>query len=134
MYEITKFCSLHVFFWLIETAIVNAFILCRINKPPQQQKKFRQRRFRRELIRGLVGDVRHVPKRKRESTNNDIRLDGKLHLIYHFDNRKFKDCIVCSVRTVARKRSVFYCKTCPDNPGICPGLCFEKYHTLVEYK
>lgn len=126
-----------MFFWLLETAIVNSYILYKLNLPQEQQKTARQRKFRRELVRKLVGDIRFVPKRKRPSVEDGNRLDGKLHLIYPLEGpTKVKDCIVCSDRSAdgQRKRSKFFCKTCRNNPGIHPGLCFEKFHTLLNYK
>uniref|UniRef100_A0A1B6EQK2 PiggyBac transposable element-derived protein domain-containing protein n=1 Tax=Cuerna arida TaxID=1464854 RepID=A0A1B6EQK2_9HEMI len=53
-----------IFFWLLETAIVNAFLL--FNKTTNQ-KPLRQRQFRKILIKELVGNVRNVKKRGRPS-------------------------------------------------------------------
>ncbi|XP_054259547.1 piggyBac transposable element-derived protein 4-like [Macrosteles quadrilineatus] len=49
-----------VFFWLLETAIVNAYLLYNMDKC---QGKMRQRKFRKELIKELVGNVRNVKKK-----------------------------------------------------------------------
>lgn len=124
-----------VFFWLLEAAIVNAFILFNSQQP--QNEKVRQRTFRKQLVKQLVGQVRNVSKRARPSdVEEEERLNGKLHLMYPLDERKTKDCIVCSDRSAGgvRKRSKFFCKTCENQPGLCAGVCFEKYHTLKDFK
>lgn len=124
-----------IFFWLVETAIVNAFILYNSNKTPRQ--KVSQRKFRKQLVKQLVGEVRNVNKRRRPNDLVDEqRLDGKLHLMYPLEGKKAKDCTVCSDRSAGgvRKRTIFICKTCLPNPGLCPGLCFEKYHTQQNFK
>ena len=41
-----------VFFWLVETAVVNAFLLYNWGKPVKD--KVRQRTFRKELVKQLV--------------------------------------------------------------------------------
>lgn len=123
-----------VFFWLLETAVVNAFILFKIK---HKKPKLRQRQFRKVLVKELVGDVRNTNKRGRPSNfDEDDRLNGKLHLPYPLDGGKSKDCAVCSDRRAGkdRKRTKFYCKTCSTNPGLHMGQCFEKYHSLKKLK
>lgn len=125
-----------VFFWLMETAIVNSFILFNSQQP--QNKKVRQRTFRKQLVKQLVGNLRNINKRARSlvMTQEEHRLNGKLHLMFPLDERKTKDCIVCSDRSAggARKRSKFICQTCENQPGLCAGLCFQKYHTMKDFK
>lgn len=124
-----------VFFWLFETAIVNSFILFNCNKSPKEIS--RQRVYRKQLVKQLVGEVKNVNKRCRPSYQIDEqRLNGKLHIMYPLEDRKTKDCSVCSNRSDGgvRKRSKFVCKTCDSNPGLCSGICFEKYHTMDSYK
>ena len=47
-----------------------------------------------------------------------------------------KDCTVCSDRKVPgqRKKTIYYCKTCSRKPGLHPKDCFEKYHTMRNYR
>lgn len=120
----------------ISTAIVNSFILFNSQKP--QNKKVRQRTFRKQLVKQLVGNLRNINKRARPliMTQEEQRLNGKLHLMFPLDERKTKDCIVCSDRSAggARKRSKFICQTCENQPGLCAGLCFQKYHTVKSFK
>jgi hypothetical protein len=122
-----------MFFWLLETAVVNSFTLYNMN----QVKKVRQLKFRKMLVEELVGNVRNSGKRGKPTVSvNEERLDGKLHLPFPLEDRKTKDCAVCSDRRPGkeRKRSKFYCKTCSINPGLHMGECFAKYHTETQFK
>ena len=56
------------------------------------------------------------------------RLNKRLHLI---DQRSQRQCVVC--HAAGRKaRPIYYCKTCPDMPQLCPE-CFERFHTLPHF-
>lgn len=37
-------------------------------------------------------------------------------------------------KNTGRRKTVYYCKTCPAEPGLCPVPCFELYHTKLLYK
>ncbi|KAG8313771.1 hypothetical protein J6590_107984, partial [Homalodisca vitripennis] len=70
------------------------------------QGKERQRKFRKQLVKGLVGNVRNSKKRGRPSDmQDDERLNGKLHILELLPYPK--DCCVCSDRGVGgtRKRT-----------------------------
>ena len=42
---------------------------------------------------------------------------------------------VCSLQAEGiRHRSMYYCKTCKDSPSLHPDTCFERFHTLTNYK
>lgn len=123
-----------VFFWLQEAAIVNAYLLYNMTAGQQQ---IRQRQFRKTLISQLVGDIRNTNKKGRPpQLQETTRLNGKLHLPYPLEDRKVKDCVVCSSRVqgATRKRVKFYCKTCENEPGLHIGVCFEKYHSSKIYQ
>ena len=83
----------------------------------------------------------------KQVTNDNIiqRLSGR-----HFphikkakagalDQRPSKPCRVCSargIRTAKGKylKSVYIlCKSCPSEPGLHPEVCFEAYHTMLDY-
>ena len=124
-----------VAFWALETAVVNSFILYKETVPSPKSHVV----FRRQLIEVLVS--RHIvtapprPRvgrpRKRCHPDGDVpeRLNGRLHIP---DQRTQRNCVVC--RAAGRKsRPMYYCKTCPDNPQLCIGYCFERYHTVLNY-
>jgi len=92
-------------------------------------------KFREELIRQLVGDFRAAVTRKRpRSSDGDInRMDGLFHKL---GKGKHRDCAVCSNRNKpgGRKQSPIYCETCTSQPALCPGECFNTYHTVTKYR
>jgi hypothetical protein len=126
-----------LFFWCLEVSIVNAYILYSCHQKQSNTMTMSHLKFRRSLVESLVRDVRNPRKRSHPgSAEREERLNQKPHFLYHFENKKHKDCIVCSNRKIkgARKESYFYCKTCTNHPAMCPGECFERYHTQVIYK
>ena len=128
-----------MFFWLLEVAVVNSFILYNLNIERNQKSKLSHKKYRLQLIKSLVGDVRNRERRKRgrpSISDEEERLNGKPHFIYANEKSNSKDCAVCSNRKVkgGRRETVYYCKTCTRKPGLHPGECFEKYHTLKTYK
>jgi hypothetical protein len=56
--------------------------------------------------------------------------------LYHYDRKKHKDHLLCSNQKVkgARKETYFYCKTCINQPAMCPRECFERYDILKHLK
>lgn len=124
-----------LFFWLLETAIVNSYIL--FNKQRSRGEQLTHLKYRRQLIMQLVGDVRNRQRRRgRPSTRDKAeRLNKKPHFLDQ-DGAKHKDCAVCSRRHKkgGRKTTVYYCKTCSRKPGLHPTKCFELYHSVVDYK
>lgn len=127
-----------LFFWLLEVSIVNSFILMRLQLLKQGEKEQRHLQYRRNLIEQLIGDVRARAGKRGPSARLDCeqRLDGKPHFIYKIPGRSSKDCAVCSDRKTkgGRRETVFFCKTCRNNPGLHPGECFERFHTLPKYR
>lgn len=123
-----------VFFWLFDVAMNNAFILYKLNK--NLTDKYRSRQFRKKLVEQLIGSFRSTATRRfgRSLENNEIRLNGQFHALAI--KKSNLDCKVCSDRSVpgGRKTTVYYCKSCPDHPALHPVECFEKYHTLEDFK
>lgn len=122
-----------VFFWLLDVTINNAFLLYTMNK--NVPDKYRSRTFRINLVEQLVGSFRNNRKRRSEANlNNVVRLNDRFHSIYL--RKSNVDCKVCSDRSKpnGRKTTVYYCKTCPGNPALHPGNCFDKFHTLECFK
>lgn len=124
-----------MFFWLLEVAVVNSYILFKHN---DGNKTVRHLKYRQKLIRQLVGAQRHVSQRpgRRSSLDEEDRLSKKPHFIAQLPSNSAKDCAVCSDRKTRgmRRKTVYYCKTCSRKPGLHPGLCFEHYHTKAQYR
>ncbi|CAN7999518.1 unnamed protein product [Ixodes hexagonus] len=53
-----------------------------------------------------------------------------------FYGQAYDSSDICSDRKVKGQRpeTVFYCKTCTRHPGLHPGICFERYHMLRNYR
>jgi hypothetical protein len=125
----------NMFFWLLEVAVVNSFILYNLSAASNQKPKFSHEKYRQLLIKSLVGNVhnRGEEEKKVSSTSDEEeRLNRKPHFIYSNENSNSKD----SNRKIngGRRATVFYCNTCTRKPGLHPGECFEKYHSLEKYK
>ena len=125
-----------LFFWLLEMAIVNSYILYCRHSPSAQRNHLK---YRERLIIQLVSDVRNSNRdqRGRPSTSDRAeRLNGHLHLIDQLPGGRLKDCAVCSDRSGpgGRHKTSYVCTTCSRNPGLHPSSCFSRYHSLQDYK
>lgn len=124
-----------LFFWMLEVSIVNSYLLYCCEFGHLEQKK-----YRKNLIHQLVGATRNADRNKKpgrpSTSDSEERLNKLPHFIYLQEKNTSKDCAVCSNRKVpgGRKETKFYCKTCTRKPGLHPGNCFERYHTLRDYK
>lgn len=121
-----------LFFWLLEVALVNSYILWSMDREEKNLPKKSHLYYRKQIIEQLVGDVQNTEaskKGRKSSSDNAERLLGK-HFMARTAGRKPKDCILCSDRKThgRRKQTVYYCKTCTRKPGLCFD-CFERYHT-----
>ena len=126
-----------VFFWLLEVAVVNSYILykCTVVRP------ISHREYRYSVIRALATPyIQSAPPRgpgcRRERPRMSRHGDPeRLNQRPHFMERGLqRDCVVCSHQfRGSRHRTTFYCKTCPSHPPLCPASCFERYHTLQTY-
>lgn len=117
-------------FWLLEVSIVNAYILYRATVvAPSSHVNFR-RQLVVKLCEGFpLGDVRRQLMRPARS---EERFNGR-HYFERGPTRR--DCIVCSDRDRrGRHNTIYYCKTCTDNPPLHLDVCFERYHELANYR
>ena len=125
-------------FWrLIDICILNSCILFRANDPDSEIKTHRQ--FRILLVEQLTKPLlmaRANPDSGVPSSHagEDLtRLKGK-HFVYS-DTSKQR-CVVCYSKKNANKRKdtkvSTFCPKCEEY--MCIGVCFEKYHTQVDYK
>jgi len=129
-------CWHKLFFWLVEVAVVNSYILYQQSDDTENATHLQ---FRRKLILQLVGDVRNQerPRTGRPSTmDREERLNRKQHFSEQLPGGELRGCAVCSNRKVrgGRRQTVYFCKTCTRQPGLHPSKCFERYHTMKDYK
>ena len=131
-------------FWrIIYICILNSFVVFRVNNPDSGISTHRQ--FRILLMEQLTKPLliaraspqssvglNHGGRRPGEDLS---RLKGK-HFAY-VDTSKRRRCVVCyNKKTLNNKRKdtkvSSFCPKCEEY--MCIGVCFEKYHTLVDYK
>lgn len=123
-----------MFFWLLEVAIVNSYILYKHQQTQYQNKPLSHADFRYSLIDNLVAEKISEPKQRKRGRQPQgppqQRLDGK----QHFMGRKPKAvrCVVCAKKGV-RRETIYFCKTCDENPSLHPDDCYELYHTKVNF-
>jgi hypothetical protein len=62
-----------MFFWLLEVAVVNSFILYNLSAASNQKPKLSHKKYWQPLVKSLVGDVcnREGTKRGRPSTSDE---------------------------------------------------------------
>ena len=114
-----------VFFHLLDTTIVNAYILY---KQSSTTNKLSHMDFQLAIAQSLISDCPRQPHSATSPSDTPQRLMGQ-----HFpEPGPSRDCKVCSHRATAkRKRSTFKCDIC--NVTLCIHPCFKKYHTLKKY-
>ncbi|XP_017778000.1 PREDICTED: piggyBac transposable element-derived protein 4-like [Nicrophorus vespilloides] len=125
-----------LFFWGLEICAINSYILYKVTQQREDKKPMAHLKFVRRLVDQLVEDFRDGSINKPSTSGTAERLNGLLHLIRRNDEGKSKDCVVCSNRKIkgGRRESLYYCNTCAAKPALHIGDCFEKYHTMYEYK
>ena len=124
-----------IFYWLIELAQVNSFILFKLAKgcPKLTLKGYKTALISQLLMQSALAGDGSAPTRsvRRPSSTPHERLQGNIHLIdYHKDDR---NCVVCS-RPGSRKRTNYICVGCSDRPHLHPKTCFRIYHSKVNYQ
>ena len=55
-----------MFFWLLEVAVVNSFILYNLSAVANQKPKLSHKKYRLEPMKALVGDVRNREGKREE--------------------------------------------------------------------
>ncbi|XP_021362256.1 piggyBac transposable element-derived protein 4-like [Mizuhopecten yessoensis] len=116
----------YVFFFLVDTALVNSFIL--MKESPNHQRKTRtgrvkhlsQLEFREILCKQLIGETRAVRKRRRV-VQHDVSGLTYSHMPCKVKINRCRQC----AKSKIRKESSFGCRQCGVN--LCV-LCFEPYH------
>ncbi|XP_043487956.1 piggyBac transposable element-derived protein 4 [Polistes fuscatus] len=86
-----------LFFWGMEISLVNSYLLYKIEKTKRGEKPLSHLRFLKTLVEQLRGSYRQQREKASTSHSDEIRLNGKLHVILKGPKR---DCRVCSDRTM----------------------------------
>lgn len=124
-----------LFFWGMEMCTVNAYILYTSVKKINNEKPMTHLKFVKLLVDQLIGNFRQNSTSREYSytPNTEARLNNHLHIIRSGTK---KDCVVCSNRKIPgeRRQTHYFCDTCLEKPRLHIGNCFERYHTLEDYK
>ena len=123
-----------VFFWLMETTIVNSYIIYHeVAEDLCSHLAYRQRVLE-ILATRCVSSAPPRPRAGRPSKRPRLedapeRLNQNLHVMGK--REQLRDCIVCSTQVVGGRHStVYYCKTCPGDPTLHPDTFREVSYTL----
>ena len=125
-----------IFFWLLEVSTVNSYILYK--EAGTSRKSHLD--FRRSVITSLAEQHLHaLPPRpargrpRKRSRENPERLDQRKHFLDKGSSQRA--CVVCSdIQKNQRHTTTYFCKTCTVHPYLHPVPCFERYHTITDFR
>ena len=112
-------------FWhLVDTAVVNAFLVWKILGGPDRANK-KQLQFRKDLIRVWFGmdSPNFVSPLKRPFADSNCLLEP-------IPNGKWRKCRWCAHHWKFRKDTKYWCRQC-EYP-LCAGHCFNMFHAEKE--
>ena len=124
---------LPLFYWLIDTLKVNAFILKRMHNPTESHFDFQLKLSEQLISEGLEEHRRQLLKRKIVSKPKPIpglpppqidgsSVDNAIHCLDYINRKKvlLRQCIVC------KNRTCFHCMLCQN--AFCKGpACVSAY-------
>lgn len=118
-----------IFYFLIDLAIINSFVLWKLNKGCEKEEQLSYRiRLARQLIAGFTSRKRRGRPAsflgKRGCVPEDVRL-VKVGNHLPVKNTNYRRCRMCSTKS-NEKRTKFVCTAC-DVP-LCVDPCFRKFH------
>ena len=115
-----------------EVALTNGYLKYKEYCERKGLRPVNKVQFRRSVIDGLLEGFEGSSRKALAENTNPARLTER-HFIKSFENKKHKpDCIVCSDRSIKRKQTSYFCKQC-ELP-MCLERCFERYHTMKQYR
>ena len=126
-----------LFFYLVDIAIVNSFLLFKQLHPERSRTTLPH--FKVQLARQLLesADIPDYTKRGRpRSLPTPDRLRGKdshfpeLIPVQGKRRNQYKRCTVCLKHGV-RKETKYQCEVCHE--PLCPAPCFKNFHSLNDY-
>ena len=131
-------CYMHIFWFLIDVSICNAFVLCNYHRLGQGQCRLKQLDFRLSLAKQLIGGfsstvsaAQSAKRRKIETYALEQGNSGK-HFIDKIRGRK-RQCVQCKREGAKTPRgrpieTSFECVQC--SVALCKEICFNDYHML----
>lgn len=128
---------MRVFNHIVEICLINARVCYNLS----HDKSLSAESFRRQVADALVelhmNDSQKNPPPPNVSPSPMAGVPQRLlgrHFMAKFEGKTKPDCVVCSDRKRKRHQTSHYCKTCDHHPALCDIPCFERYHTVYQYK
>ena len=131
-----------MFFWLVETTVVNSYVLYKesvlaIGDQPRSHLTYRRTVLETLAIRSITSAPPRLqsgrPRKRPWLEGDSERLNRHLHVLGKRD--KPRECVVCGLeKKGSRHQTLHYCKTCAGNPSLHPDRCFERYQTLSNFR
>ena len=117
-----------LFFFLMETAVVNSYILY-CDRNPNKKNRYSHLKFSIELANDLLSSAGDVHAEQRLGPHQHPSQPAARLVERHFMVQGGqRNCDVCSGRKGRkRKTTTYWCREC--NLPLCPTLCFELHHT-----
>ena len=119
-----------VFFWLVETTVVNSYVLYKesvlvIGDQPGSHLTYRRTVLETLAIRCISSAPPRLqsgrPRKRPRLEGDPERLNQHLHVLGKRD--KPRKCVVCGLEKKGRRyRTLHYCKTCAGNPSLHPEI------------
>lgn len=125
-----------VFFWVLEVIIVNSYAIYKRMNCHTGNKLLTHKKYRKILVKTLAEPQQLSSIRRSEPRvpSHMERLQPQRHRLTKGPKRR--DCAVCSNREVRGNRHLtrYVCSTCTHKPALCPGECFDRFHTLRNFR
>ncbi|MEL7520969.1 MAG: hypothetical protein AAGJ80_04955, partial [Cyanobacteria bacterium J06553_1] len=121
----------NLFFHLVDTVVVNAYLVHRVSGGKKTSKDFRL-----DLAEDLLQQPRPATRAERAQARQDAALAAEDdlpvptpsipegHVLVQHD--KYRRCKACKEAGRRRKETRFHCSVC--DVGLCAGECFNSYH------
>ena len=140
-YSVGRSCSKryrHIFWFLIDISICNAFVLCNYHRLGQGQCKLKQFDFRLSLAKQLIGGFSTTVSAAQSSKRRKIEAfaleqgNSSKHFIDKIKGRK-RQCVQCKREGAKTPKgrpieTSFECVQC--SVALCKEVCFYDYHML----
>lgn len=131
-------CYRHIFWFLIDISICNAFVLCNHHRLGKGQCKLRQLDFRLSLAKQLIGGFSTTVSAAQSSKRRKIEAfaleqgNSSKHFIDKIEGRK-RQCVQCKREGAKTPKgrpieTSFECVQC--SVALCKEVCFNDYHML----
>lgn len=120
----------YLFWFFVNSAMVNAFILYRdVSRRRVSKKRFTHLDFCMELARGIIGGFTSRKRRMSNKENVGTILEDNLngHVFTRMGDKK-RVCAYCKTLGGPRKETRFGCAIC--NVYLCRGGCHARFHNL----